>query len=479
MARRALAVLFVIVLATLVVGAAALGPSRLASFSLRGLAGTERPVFRATPPRGPRDAKVELVPGSPDSLRVPADVVRALQIQTAVARRPTQTRSLVLAGSLAIDTNRLAHVHTRFAGEVVELGMVADQISGTNGGQVPTRPIRFGDRVEKGQLLAVLWSTDLGEKKSEYVDAISRLRLEEETLTRLEGLFKEEAIPERTLREARRNVESAAIAVARVERTLQAWRLTDAEIAAIKAEAEQIRKRKAPRESEVERSWARVELRAPLAGTILEKNLVGGDIVDTQADLFKVADLGRLSVWANVYEDDLPDLLALPQPVPWTVRLKSDPTAEPLIGRIERIGDIIDPSQHTALVTGHVENPGSRMRAGQFITATVELPPPSDEVEIPATALVEDGRESIVFVQTNPEKPIYSSRRVAVTRRLRDWVYVRSKAKSPGEREARTPGGTSQPTVPLEPGERVVTAATIELKAALEKLRIEASGTHK
>ena len=59
-------------------------------------------------------------------------------------------------------------------------------------------PITFGDRVKEpvldkqnnivtpGDLLAVVWSKDLGEKKSELVDAICQFRLDQETLTRLQ-----------------------------------------------------------------------------------------------------------------------------------------------------------------------------------------------------------------------------------------------------------------------------------------------------
>ena len=147
----------------------------------------------------------------------------------------------MLAGSLALDPNRLAQVHPRFAGEVVEIATVPDEEEcGSNGGTA-TRPLRFGDEVRKGQLLAVLWSTALGEKKSEYVDALSALRLEMGTLERQEALLKDKAIAVREVREARRNVEAAEIDVERVERTLRSWRLTDAEIAAIRAEADQIR----------------------------------------------------------------------------------------------------------------------------------------------------------------------------------------------------------------------------------------------
>src|SRR5439155_6113253 len=116
-----------------------------------------------------------------------------------------------------------------------------------------------------------------------------------------------------------------------------------AEIQVVKDEAQRIRQRQGRRDRDRERDWASVEVRAPFDAVVLERNVATADIADTTTDLFKVADLSRLSVWAYVYEDQLPALLNLSKPIPWTVRLKSDPSARPLLGRIDMIGSIVDP----------------------------------------------------------------------------------------------------------------------------------------
>ena len=405
-----------------------------------------------------------LVSGFDDRLKVPSDVVKALGIRTTAARRAAEARTLSLSGSLALDANRLARVHPRFDGEVVEVGTTPDPDARSLSGETPVRPLRFGDEVKEGQLLAVLWSTALGEKKSEYVDALSRLRLEQETLERLERLLKDQAIPERNVREAKRAVEADEIAVVRVERTLLSWRLTDEEIESVKSEAKQMHTHKSTRDKARERSWARLEVRAPFAGTVVEKNVTVGDIASTTSDLFKIADLKRLAVWAHIYEEDLPILLALPTPLDWTVRLKSDPAAEPLMGRIEEIGDIIDPNQHTALVMGHVANSTGRLRAGQFIVASISLPEDPREVEIPTSALIEDGDESVVFVQPDPNEPSYELRHVTIVRHTSEVAYVRTTSARGGEDRSKAIGL----------GEQVVSSGALELRASLKELRAAA-----
>jgi cobalt-zinc-cadmium efflux system membrane fusion protein len=402
-----------------------------------------------------------------DTLEIQPAPARMLGITIAKAEQADRSRSLELQGSLGLDTNLLARVHTRFPGEIMEIGQIQVQdIDDTGEARTFSRPLDFGDTVEKNQLIAVLWSKDLGEKKSELVSAIAQLRLHEDTLKRLEKY--RESVPERTLREAQIAVEADIIAVERARRTLRSWMLTREEIQAIEKEADRIWEHKEKRVPLEEKDWARVEIRAPFAGTILERNIAPRDIVDTSADLFKVADLSHLRVWANVYEEDLPALQSLPLPVSWTVRLKADPRGRALPGRVDKIGEIVDPNDHTARVMGRVQNKDGRMKAGQFITATIDLPPDPQEVQIPAGALVEDGSESVVFVQPDAGKDLFTQRHVQVARRTRDLVFVRSVLKPP---KKPTKGQSAAVrAVPLLPGERVVSSGAIELKAQLDEM---------
>ena len=232
------------------------------------------------------------------------------------------------------DTNRLSHVHTRFPGEITEIGRVAGAYW----------PIDFGETVRKGQLLCVLWSRDLGEKKSELIDALSQLHLDQQTLTRLTESSRDGAVPERTVREARRKVETGEIAVARCLRTLQSWRIPQEEIDAVQAEAQRYCSGNRKAREELVHQWARLEIRAPLDGVVVERNAVLGDLVDTGVDLFMIADLSRLRVSAHAYEEDLPKLDALKESERrWAIRVPSDPKAAIHSGGFDKIGRVIDP----------------------------------------------------------------------------------------------------------------------------------------
>lgn len=387
-----------------------------------------------------------------DAIIVAPEVIQGMKLTTGiVATAQTPITLAPFQGSLGLDPNLLVRIHGRFAGEVMSIGTTQDdlRVGYTPGSLLPSpRPLRVGDRIHKGDLLAVIWSKDLGEKKSELVDAVSKLRSDTQTLQRLQKASEGGSIPERTLRDAERAVEADRIVVDRVERTLRSWRLTDEEIVEIRAEADRINRGEATRTDSAQ--WARVEVRAPQDGVVLEKNLSVGDIVDTTNDLFKIGDLSHLVVWVHVYEEDLPLLQSLTGPVTWTITVPSIPGSS-FTGTIEQIGAVIDPNQHTALAAGRVENRSGMLKVGQYVTATVKMPPPVGQLELPSDAVIEDGRESVVFVQPNPDEPRYLRVPVSVARRFRNTTCVKADGR-------------------LHAGDRVVTAGALLLRDAMDQL---------
>jgi cobalt-zinc-cadmium efflux system membrane fusion protein len=427
----------------------------------RALSRREKTGEKPPPPRS-RPA-VELAEKTPHTLIVPESVRQALGIQDSVPSEPPRhARPLVMPGSTALDPARVMRVRTRFNAEVVEVARVPDTELSTSSGRTTLREIRPGDRVQKGDMLAVVWSIDVGGRKSDLVDALVQLRLDEKRLEARQKLFEQGSPPEDTLNQTRHDVVSDRNAKERAERTLRTWNIPDREIEAVYHEADLASARQGKRDKEKERLWVRSELIAPRDGTIIERNVSAGEYVaDNTINLFTIAEVDRLLVIANPPEDQLPDLLALrPDQKRWTLQTVD---SRPIEGPIEEIGYILDPNQHTAVVKGYIDNPKGKLRAGQFVTATVNLPPP-EVVEVPLTALAEDGRQSFVFVQPDPSQPRYTMRRVKVTHRFEDTAFVRSRL-TPAETKL-SPG--LHPLEPLKPGERFITSGVLELRAALE-----------
>jgi len=351
-------------------------------------------VHRVPDEQGVPTYHVEIVRGQPDTIRFSPESYEKLQIHTIEVKPAPPPEPLRLPGSLQFDPDRLIKVHSRFTGELIRIGDARAEGS--------RRRLRYGDQVQQNDLLAVVWSKEIGEKKSELVDAFSKLEADRRTLKALESAAKG-AVAELRIVEAKRNVDADWIALSKAERTLRSWRLSEEEIHAVYQEAEDVRKGETNPSND--KSWAELEIRSPINGLIVQKDFNEGAMIDPDDDLFKIADVAQLRVVASVYEEDLPLLRQLaPGHRNWLVDLKSDPHDPPVPGTFDLIGTVIDPKVHTGVVLGWIDNRETNHAAGQFITATVELPADPNLVVIPSTALIEEGSVCYVFVETNSER---------------------------------------------------------------------------
>lgn len=425
-----------------------------------------RPLLRYFKPRQPPKSRTEsvlfkLVPDKPDALVLSDDAVTSIHLETiavAPARAPDPLR---LPGQLGVDPNNLVPVHSRFPGEVVDVGTFEEKVTDEDGKEtIKQRPLRYGDPVKQGQILAMVWSTDIGQKKSELVDAISKYQLDRKLLAKLESVGTN-FVPRIQIETARRNVEADRIAMTAAERTLRSWRLTEEEIREVREEALQI-VNQAP-DTAAARTWAELEIRSPIDGYLVEKSVNPGTIVDTNDDLMKVANLSPIQVLASVYEEDLPFLDRMrPEDRHWEIDLKADAFDNRLPGKFETIGVAIDPYMHTGALIGWVDNAAHRLRTGQFVTATIKLPADPEMVEVPASALIEEGSTEAVFVETDAARHEVTRRRVAVTRLGQHWVFIRAQ---PNEQE-RAAGAQ-----PLQIGEKVVMSGGSALNSELVNLQ--------
>jgi cobalt-zinc-cadmium efflux system membrane fusion protein len=441
----------------------------------------------ADPPAKVSVAAIELVPDEPHTLYVPADVRTALGIrkdnvdQIVTAAKPTRTRPLLMPGTTMLDPTRLIPIRALFApspssAQVVEIGTIEEDRLKTGSTTSHRRELRSGDKVTKGNLLAVFYSVDVGNKKNDLIDAIYQLKLDSQILERWEA--KAAVVPDIQLWQQKKAVEGDINTLSRAVSTLRTWGIPEEDIQAVRDEAEHVKpedaqKRLKQRDKSNFDRWARVEIKAPDDGLIVERNITAHTVVsDNTLNLFQIAKLDedgggpRLFVVANCPEDDLPALQTLPERARrWTITTVG---SEPLPGYIDDISYIIDPLDHTAKVKGHIDNKEGRLLAGKMISARVELPPPQDVVEVPSDAVVDDGQQSIVFVQTNAEKQYYTMRRVELVGRFDQTLFVRNKPFTKAEeRTAEEAELGMLPKRPLAPGERILRTGVGELKVAL------------
>jgi cobalt-zinc-cadmium efflux system membrane fusion protein len=419
--------------------------------------------------------------------------IKPVRVQRAVRARPLPPQ----IGTINFDNETLFSIPSRFPGEIAEIAEVYDpsEPNYSSAKKPFMRPLRYGDRVKQKQMLCIVHSVALGTAKAALVDAVCSLALSKETLDRHYKLFAEGSISLATLRQSERQVLADSNTVLTAERTLLTLKLSELEVQGVKDEAKKIAelakdatfKRDAKAEAE---RWAKVVVTVPEFDkedpdrelVVVEKNTNLYSMIDpiaTGTALFKLADLTRVQVWVHPAEEYLPTFRKmLDSPSPggpfWTISIPSYPDDKLPPIRFTQIAPSLEPFQHAPLLMGYLHNPnGNKYVIGQFVTATIDLPPEPDTLEVPTEAINEISGEALVFVQPDPKKDEFILRRVAIVQRFRDVTMVRMQLTNVELDENQRNAKLENPKRTIEPlsvGDLVVTRGVVELTAALEDL---------
>jgi cobalt-zinc-cadmium efflux system membrane fusion protein len=416
--------------------------------------------------------------GPKQGLRLTKDAVQGLRVSAEAAYTPKEPRPLPpRIGTVNYDNDRLFILQSRFQGEVAVLKQLPEE-----GVTYGLRPLRYGDKFKQGDVLAVVWSKDLGTVKAALVDALCALRLSKDQLERYALLYKDGAIPLAVYKAQERQVQGDSGNVLTARRTLKMWRLTDSEIKEIEDEANRIIDLKLIRNADYEKKWAEVHVSVPrdrlspnYEVTLVEKNCNLHQMVDPTTVMFKLADLSRLTIWVQPPEEDLPLLrerLKRGSRLKWEIQFQSDPPGtRPLELDIQQVAPSVDPNVRSLMVMGYLPNKDNKYLIGQFVTATIFLDPDPDTVEIPTNALNDVDGQMLVLVEKDAGKREYVLRRVAVEQRFEKVSVVRSKLTDKERQLSEVEQARGRrPIEPLLPGERVLTNGIVELTAALNTL---------
>jgi len=135
------------------------------------------------------------------------------------------------------------------------------------------------------------------------------------------------------------------------------------------------------------------ELRAPLAGSVIAKDVSPGEFVSTDRELYQIADLGTVWVDLDVYRRDF-GRLAKGQPV----RVDAGDGSPPVETTLAYLSPIGAANTQTLLARAVLPNPDRSWRPGLFVTAEVEVgvSPVPVAVAVEAIQRLRDG--DVVFL---------------------------------------------------------------------------------
>ena len=130
-----------------------------------------------------------------------------------------------------------------------------------------------------------------------------------------------------------------------------------------------------------------IELRAPVAGTIVEQNVAGFEGIkslDNTPNLFTIADLSNVWVVCDVYENDIGDVHIGD---PAEVRLNAF-TGRVFKGSVSDVSRVLDPNTRSAKVRIVLANAEGAFRPGMFAVATFRSRKLKPHLVVPATAIM-------------------------------------------------------------------------------------------
>jgi membrane fusion protein, heavy metal efflux system len=138
-----------------------------------------------------------------------------------------------------------------------------------------------------------------------------------------------------------------------------------------------------------------VAVTAPMAGIIESRNVVLGQTVEPDTQLFRISDRSEMVVHAKVYEEDLGQV-QLGQEA--HVRVLSYPQ-KVFTGKVSLIEPNLDPSSRTVKVWIELANPDGLLKPNMFATASLVLKRDDSALAIPNDAILEANGEKFVFVR--------------------------------------------------------------------------------
>jgi len=353
------------------------------------------------------------------------------------AGRPTPVRAtLAERGDLT--------VRRQLSGELVgEAASLSPRVAG----RLESVMVRPGDRVAAGDTVAVIDAAELVRERQEQTEQV---RVLEANLRRAEARRGEAGSQ---LRRAEQLAAVNLISEQELEGLEAQLETTRAEVAAVEAQIEQARARAA----RLDEQLAETRVRAPFAGTVAQRFLDPGAVVQPGTPIVRVVEEGRLLVQFRAPERLLGQLS-----VGASFTVATQATGERTFrGTVVRIAGEVSRSDRTVLVEGELTQRDPSLRPGMYADVRVELEEISDAVLVPGAAVVErlvGGEVRRGVFSVDGDGPVGEA----------VWRPVRV---------LELEGETAAVSGDLEPGERVLTLGHEQLAEGSPVVVVEGPGS--
>ncbi len=289
-----------------------------------------------------------------DQFKLTENAMALANIQTSIVGKSNQKDNFItLSGKIAENEESNAVQVSYFSGRIEKLN-----VSFT------------GEKINKGQLLATIYSPELYAAQQELLTAAS-------------------------LKESQPSLYQA------VKNKLKLWKLNEKQI------------------NQIETSGKIIEnfpVYATVSGTVSKKLVEQGDYIKQGQPLLKIAKL--TTVWANfdVYENQI-DHFSKGQEVLITTNAYSN---EEFKGRVDFIDPVLNSKTRTVTLRVILINKKNKFKPGMFVEGKIlnKIDSKNNSVSIPASAVLWTGKRSVVYIKSDTTKPVFEMREITLGKKL-------------------------------------------------------------
>jgi cobalt-zinc-cadmium efflux system membrane fusion protein len=269
--------------------------------------------------------------------------------------------SITLPGKIAINPESYAHLVTHSAGIVKEARH------------------NIGDKVEAGEVLALIESKEIAEAKAAYLTADRRERL---AITLLQ---KEKILKDKKVGAEQEYLQAEALAdEARMEKELARQRLFSLGLS--EQEITQLPNR-------LTTDLRLYEIKAPFSGTIINRHLTRGETVEAGQEAYVIADLNTVRIELGIYPKDLPSAREGQK-----IQILND-LGENADAQVIKLSPIVDPESSRVKVVAQLDNRKGNWRPGTYVTARLNVGEFTSPLVVPQEAVVKMENQDYVFIQ--------------------------------------------------------------------------------
>ena len=289
-----------------------------------------------------------------------------------------------------------------------------------------------GQRVKTGQVLAHIETVEVDQTWAEYLKARARQNLALANLQREEVLFEKMVTPEKDVLNARKELKETEAELSFAKDRL---RLLGVEINRVEEQKNGFAVR------------LLIPITSPISGTIIDRTVTPGEMINPDKVLFTVADLSALWVLIDIYERDL---IWARTGVEARVSVGAFPE-KIFKGVISYLSNVLDEKTRTVKARVTVQNSEGLLRPGMFANVSLERAGQERMLMVPEQAVMVEGTNTYVFTQRSADT--FERKNIVVGRRLGNEIEV---------------------TRGLHGGEVIVVKGTFSLKSELAKDSLQA-----